>query len=69
MNLVRYADRPDLLEVRYEQLTKPAFPEFMFHNQSGERYWWRLYDEHADFQLALLDGDELAADLHSLPIA
>ena len=69
MNLVRYADRPDLLEVRYEQLTKPAFPEFMFHNQSGERYWGRLYDEHAEFQLALLNGDELAADLHSLPIA
>ena len=69
MNLVRYADRPDLLEVRYEQLTKPAFPEFMFHNQSGERYWGRLYEEHADFQLALLNGDELAADLHSLPIA
>ena len=41
----------------------------MFHNQSGERYWRRLYDEHADFQLALLNGDELAADLHSLPIA
>ena len=69
MNLVRYADRPDLREVRYEQLTKPAFPEFMFHNQSGERYWGRLYEEHADFQLALHNRDELAADLHSLPIA
>ena len=41
----------------------------MHHNESGGRYWERLYDEHPDFQLALLDGDELVAELHSLPLA
>ena len=40
----------------------------MHHNQSGPRYWRRLYDEYS-VQLALLDGDELAAELHSLPVA
>ncbi len=39
----------------------------MHHNQSGTRFWRRLYDEHPDFQLALLDGDELVAELHSVP--
>ena len=41
----------------------------MHHNESGGRYWDRLYEEHPDFQLALLDGDELVAELHSVPLA
>ena len=69
MNLVRYADRPDLREVRFERLAKQTFPEYMHHNQMGSRYWGRLYEAHPDFQLALLDGDELVAELHSLPAA
>jgi GNAT superfamily N-acetyltransferase len=69
VKLVRYADRPDLLEIRVEQLSKRTFPEFMHHNESGGRYWDRLYEEHPDFQLALVDGDELVAELHSLPLA
>lgn len=69
MKVVRYADRPDLLEIRFEHLTKPTFPEYMFHNEPGGKYWARLYDTHPDFQLALVDGDELVAELHSLPAA
>ncbi len=67
MELVRYADRPDLREIRFETLTQRTFPEYMNHNEPGRRYWGRLYDDHADFQLALLDGDELVAELHSVP--
>ena len=44
VKLVRYADRPDLREIRVEQLSKRTFPEFMHHNESGGRYWDRLYD-------------------------
>jgi hypothetical protein len=68
VRLVRYADRPDLRQIRYETLSARTFPEFMHHNQSGTRYWRRLYDEHPDFQLALIVGDELVAELHSLPV-
>jgi GNAT superfamily N-acetyltransferase len=68
MELVRYADRPDLREIRLETLSRRTFPEYMHHNQSGTRYWGRLYDEHPDYQLALLDGDELVAELHSVPM-
>ena len=39
----------------------------MQHNVPGNKYWGRLYDDFPDFQLALLDGDELVAELHSVP--
>jgi hypothetical protein len=51
VNLVRYADRPDLRAIRQERLSRRTFPTYMHHNQSGTRYWGRLYDEHPDFQL------------------
>jgi GNAT superfamily N-acetyltransferase len=69
VNLVRYADRPDLREIRYERLALRTFPEYMHHNEPGGRYWRRLYDEFPDYQLALLDGEELVAELHSVPAA
>jgi ribosomal protein S18 acetylase RimI-like enzyme len=69
MELVRYADRPDLREVRFRTLSARTFPEFMHHNQTGTRYWGRLVPEHPDFQLALVDDGELVAELHSLPLA
>lgn len=69
MELVRYADRPDLRERRHEELTRPTFPEYMFHNEPGGLYWGRLYDEFPRFQVALLDGDELAAEAHAVPVA
>ena len=65
MELVRYADRPDLRELRRAALNE--FPEFMNHNAMGWRYWGRLYDEFPEFQLALVDGGELVAEVHALP--
>ena len=68
MKLVRYADRPDLLERRFEELTRPTFPEYMNHNEPG-RNWGRLYTEFPDFQVALIDGDELLAEAHAIPVS
>ncbi len=67
MRLVRYADRSDLRAIRFDTLSRRTFPEYMHHNEPGGRYWGRLYDERPDFQLALLDGEELVAELHSVP--
>jgi len=69
MEIVRYADRPDLREIRFATFSARTFPVFLHHNQTGTRYWGRLVDEHPDFQLVLLDGDEPVAELHSLPLA
>jgi GNAT superfamily N-acetyltransferase len=68
MRLVRYADRPDLREIRYERLSAATFPEYMHHNEPGGKYWGRLYSEFPDFQVALLDGDELVAEAHAVPV-
>jgi GNAT superfamily N-acetyltransferase len=65
VKLIRYADRPHLIG-RRDRLSG-SFPTFMHHNEPGGRYWGRLYEEHPDFQLALLDGDDLVAELHSVP--
>lgn len=67
MKRVRYADRPDLLELRYERLSRQTFPEYMHHNEPGRLYWDRLYRDFPEFQVALLDGDELVAEAHAVP--
>src|SRR5262249_15029307 len=67
--LVRYADRPDLHEIRFATLSARTFPAFMHHNQTGTRYWRRLVTEHPDFQLGLVADGALVAELHSLPLA
>src|SRR5215208_4760117 len=67
MELVRYADRPDVRAIRFETLASKAFPEYMNHNEPGGRYWGRLYEEHPAFQIGLLDGDELVAEFHAVP--
>ena len=67
MNLVRYADRPDLRAIRFETLSQVTFPEYMHHNVPGNRYWDRLYEDFPGLQLALLDGDELVGEFHSVP--
>jgi hypothetical protein len=68
MNLVRYTDTPDLLARRYEELTKPTFPEYMNQNVPGDRYWDRLYTDFPDLQVALVDGDELLAEAHAVSL-
>jgi GNAT superfamily N-acetyltransferase len=65
MDVVRYADRPELREHRLEI---GGFPEFMHHNVMGARYWGRLYTDFPDLQLAVLDGDELIGEVHALTL-
>jgi GNAT superfamily N-acetyltransferase len=66
MEIIRYAERPDLREIRQEQLN--TFPTYLNHNVMGARYWGRLYDEFPAFQLALVDDGELVAEVHALPV-
>jgi GNAT superfamily N-acetyltransferase len=68
VNLVRYADRPDLLEIRFERLSQVTFPAYMHENEPGNLYWGRLYTDFPEFQVALLDGDELVAEAHAVPV-
>jgi GNAT superfamily N-acetyltransferase len=68
MKLVRYADRPDLREIRFDALVAKTFPEYLNHNEPG-RNWGRLYTDFPDFQVGLLDDDgELVAEAHAIPV-
>ena len=40
----------------------------MTHNEPGDRYWERLYTDFPDFQVALVDSDELLAESHAIPV-
>lgn len=66
IELVRYADRPDLRERRSAELNE--FPEYMRHNAMGWRYWGRLHVDFPAFQLAAVDGDELVGEVHALSL-
>jgi GNAT superfamily N-acetyltransferase len=68
MTLVRYADRPDLRARRHAELSGVTFPEYMHHNPPGNKYWGRLYSDFPEFQVALVDGDELLAEAHAIPL-
>lgn len=68
MNVVRYADRPDLMERRFDELVRPAFPAYMNENEPGNRYWGRLYTDFPDFQVALVEGEDLLAEAHAVPL-
>ncbi len=69
MKIVRYADRPDLMERRFDELVLPAFPAYMNENEPGNLYWGRLYSDFPDFQVALVEGDELLAEAHAVPLS
>ncbi len=68
MNVVRYADRPDLHERRYQELNEPVWPEYLMNSEVADLYWDRLYTDFADFQVALLDGEELLAEAHAVSL-
>jgi len=63
--LVRYADRPALLERRDEL---DFWPRFMHHNAMGAKYWDRLYTDFPDLQLVVVDGDELVAEVDAIAL-
>jgi len=66
MEVVRYAERPDLRERRRDELNE--FPEYMNHNAMGSKYWGRLYTDFPAFQLAVVDGDALIGEVHALSL-
>jgi GNAT superfamily N-acetyltransferase len=68
VKVVRYVDRPDLRGRRHTELSGATFPEYMHHSEVGNRYWGRLYEQFPDFQVALVEGDDLLAEAHALPL-
>jgi GNAT superfamily N-acetyltransferase len=60
------SQRPDLVE-QIHMLNGSAWPEFIYQNESG-KYWSRLFDTFADYQIAFCDGERVVALGHTIPI-
>lgn len=68
MQIVTLAQRPDLTEVLERPELNPG-PELMFHDAVAEQLWDHLAEEFGDYQLALVDGDDVIARAHAVPLA
>jgi GNAT superfamily N-acetyltransferase len=51
-----------------EQRLEGIWPRFLLNDAISTRYWERLYTDFADFQFALVDGDELVAEGNCVPV-
>jgi hypothetical protein len=69
MKIVTFAEAPELRSNPTRAGLREAWPEFVLHDALSNEHWPRLYEEHADFQFALLDGDEVLAEGASIPVA
>ena len=58
-------ERPDLYELGHDL---DVWPEYNRHGDVLNRFWGRLHEERAAFQFVLHDGDEIAAQGHSIPV-
>ena len=67
MKIVRTTD--ELLERPSFRALRLAWPEFMRHDPVSNAHWGRLYSERAEFQFALVDGEEVLAEGNSIPTA
>jgi GNAT superfamily N-acetyltransferase len=67
--VVTLAERPDL-DARLDEIGDP-WPEFIHHDAVVNRLWPRLYEDLAEFQLALVDEetDEILGKGCTVPVA
>ncbi len=66
--IVTAKDYPDWGEAAEEALMDLAWPAFMLHDPVAGRYWGRLYQDYAEYQFGLFDGERLVAVGNSLPL-
>jgi GNAT superfamily N-acetyltransferase len=66
--VIRYSERPALWEDTAD-ISHEVWPEYNQHGDVLGPYWGRLFDEFADYQFALFDGEsqEVTAEGHTAP--
>lgn len=52
-----HAERPEL-DDQWDDVVRPAWPEFMLHDATVNELWHHLFEEHPAFQLYLVDPRE-----------
>ena len=64
--VIRYSERHELWE-NSDAISHEVWPEYNQHGDLLGLYWGRLFEEFADYQFALFDGeaDEVIAEGHT----
>ena len=66
--IITLAERFDLFEAQ-DEVCEEVWPEFMLHDPIAHKYWGRFIDAFKEFQLMLMDGDEILAVINSVPLS
>jgi hypothetical protein len=57
-DVIALSNRFDLFEVQ-DAICEEVWPEFMLHDPVANTHWMRNIKAFKDFQLMLMDGDEI----------
>ena len=66
MQAFTHRERPELSD-RVD--SADVWPEYNRHGDVPNRFWGRMIDELPDYQFVLVEGDEVLAEGHTVPIA
>ncbi len=64
---VSLKERFDLFD-RQDIICTEAWPEFMLQDPVADEYWWQFIETFKEFQVLLMDGDEILVIINSVPI-
>ena len=67
MRLVTWTERPELAD--HGIPSSEVWPEYNLHGDVFDEYWGALEGELPEFQFALLEGDVVVAEGHTVPLA
>jgi len=64
--VITLAERYDLFR-KQDDLAEEVWPEFMKHDPVANKNWMKFVDAHKEFQLMIMEGDEILATASSVP--
>jgi GNAT superfamily N-acetyltransferase len=66
--VVSLKERTDLHK-KQSLLTAEAWPEFIRHDDISDQYWNRMIEYYAEYQLLLVDNDEILSIITTVPLS
>jgi GNAT superfamily N-acetyltransferase len=66
-DIVTLAEQPSLIEA-VNQIHRSAWPKFLLQDAISRRYWDRLLIEFGEYQLVLLEKDQVIGAAHGIPL-
>jgi len=66
-SVVSLKDRYDLLDA-HMNISGEVFPEFLLHAPVSDKYWMAMVETFKQYQLNIMDGEEILAAANSSPV-